>query len=122
MAVATLPVLGGATLPPPQSHDHTRIYRGGTLIMASGKIIHDLTDNTPRHRFTLSFIFLTAAQLTTLQTAYDNIKNQTATYTDIRNLSFTVTRPDGGELDVQAVVTAGGDIRYNVSMELLEDS
>ena len=122
MAVATLPVLGGTTLPPPQSHDYTRLYRGGTLIMASGRIIHDLTDATPRHRFRLSFIFLSATQLNTLHSAYDAIKNATATYTDIRAITYTVTRPDGGELDVQAAVVANGEIRYNVTMELVEDS
>lgn len=90
--------------------------------MASGKIIHDLTDSTARHRFRLSFIYLSAAQLNTLQSAYDGVKNQTALYVDIRNLGFTVTRPDGGELDVQAVVVANGEILYNVTMELIEDS
>jgi hypothetical protein len=50
------------------------------------------------------------------------IKNTTATYTTITGGSYTVTRPEGGELEIEPVVTAGGDIKFNVSMELVEDS
>jgi hypothetical protein len=90
--------------------------------MASGKIVHDLIDDAARHRFGLRFIYLSATQLNSLQSLYHGLRNTTATFTDIRNLSYTVTRPEGGELDIQPQVTAGGDIKYNVSMELVEDS
>ena len=122
MAVAFLPTLDGTTLPPPADQSYTRLYRGGTLTMASGKIVHDLVDDAARHRFTLNFVYLTATQLNSLQTLYHGLRSSTATFTDIRNLSYTVTRPEGGELDIQPQVTAGGDIKYHVSMELVEDS
>jgi hypothetical protein len=91
-------------------------------MMADGSIVHDLTDANARHQFRLEFVYLSNTQLTTLQTAWDAIKNTTATYVSIRNTSHTVTRPDGGELEVTPVVTAAGDIKFNVTMELVEDS
>lgn len=122
MAVATIPSLGGITLPSPREQPYRRMYRGGTLLMADGSIVHDLTDNTARHSFHLSFILLTLTQLTTVTTQWDAIKNTTATYISIRGQSFTVTQPDGATLDVTPVVTAGGDIKFNVEMDLEEDS
>jgi hypothetical protein len=122
MAVATIPVLGGTTLPAPKEQSYRRLYRGGTLMMADGSIVHDLTDATARHWFRLEWVYLTSTQLTTIQTAFDGIKNATAIYTSIRNMTHTVTRTDGGELEITPVVTAAGDIKYNVTMELVEDS
>jgi hypothetical protein len=90
--------------------------------MADGSIVHDLTDATARHTFRLEWVLLNSTQLTTVQTAFDGIKNATAVYVSIRNTSHTVTRPDGGELEVTPVNTAGGDIKFNVTMELVEDS
>lgn len=122
MAVATIPSLGGVQLPPPREQPYRRMYRGGTLQMADGSIVHDLVDATARHSFHLSFILLTLTQLTTVTTQWDAIKNATATYISIRGQSFTVTQPDGATLDVTPVVTAGGDIKFNVEMDLEEDS
>jgi aromatic ring-opening dioxygenase catalytic subunit (LigB family) len=122
MAVATIPVLGGVTMPPPVAQVYRRLYKGGALIMADGSIVHDLTDATARHSFRLEWVYLNATQLTTVQNAFDGIKNTTAIYVSIRNTSHTVTRPDGGELEITPVVTAAGDIKFNVSMELVEDS
>jgi hypothetical protein len=122
MAVATIPSLGGTTLPPPKEQHQRRTYRGGTLMMADGSIVHDLTDNTVRHIFRLEFVYLNNAQLGTVAAAWDAIKNTTATYVSIRGGSYEVTRSDGGEMDVTAVVTAGGDIKFHVSFELIEDS
>jgi hypothetical protein len=54
--------------------------------------------------------------------AWDAIKNTTATYLSIRGGSYEVTRSDGGEMEVTPVVTAGGDIKFHISFELIEDS
>jgi len=122
MAIATIPTLGGVALPAPKEQNFRRLYRGGTLNMANGKIIHDLVDANARHQFTLEWALITNAQLTTITTAFDSVKNATAAYVSVRNTAHTVTRPEGGELDVTPVVTAGGDIKYNVTMDLVEDS
>jgi len=122
MAVATIPTLGGVTLPPPKDQPYKRLYRGGSLQMADGSIVHDLTDATARHSFRLEWVYLSSTQLTTVQTAFDGIKNATAVYVSIRNTSHTVTRPDDGELEVTPMVTGDGDIKFNVSMDLVEDS
>src|SRR4051812_30006121 len=104
MAVATIPSLGGVQLPPPKDQPYKRMYRGGTLTMADGSIVHDLVDATARHSFHLSWVLLTLAQLTTVTTQWDAIRNTTATYISIRGQSFTVTQPDGAQLDVTPVV------------------
>lgn len=122
MAVATIPTLGGVALPAPKEQGYTRLYRGGSLNMASGKIVHDLIDANARHQFSLRWEFMTNAQLGTITTAWDGIKNTTAAYVSVRNTSHTVTRPEGGELDVTPVVTSAGDLKFHISMELIEDS
>lgn len=123
MAVATTPTLGGVALAMPKSQDYARLYRGGTLDMADGSIVHDLTDTTVRYKFRLRWEYLTAAEKTTIQTQWDAIKNTTATYVSVENTSHTVTQPEvGTELDVQIEVTSAGELAFHVSMELLEDS
>jgi hypothetical protein len=122
MAPATIPSLGGTTLPPPKSQDYKRFYRGGVLNMADGSLVHDLVDATARHRFTLRWEYRTNADLTTIQTAWDAIKNTTATYVSVRNTSHTVTQPDSATLDVTPVVTAGGDLKFHIQLDLVEDS
>ena len=121
MAVATIPVLGAYTLPAPKEQNYTRFFRGGTLVMASGKIVHDLVDTSPLHSFSLRWEFLTEGQLNTIIVAWEVIKNATALYTSINGNIHQVTQPDGAVLDIQPVVTAGAQIRYHVSMELVED-
>lgn len=88
--------------------------------MANGSIVHDLVDSTARHSFDLRWEFLTATEYGTIKTAYALVKDTTATFVSIENTSYTVTRPDRGELDVTPVVVAGGEIEYHVGMQLIE--
>lgn len=122
MATATTPTLGGVSLPIPKEQSYARLFRGGTLMMADGSIVHDLVDTTVRYRFRLRWEYLTATEKGTIQTQWDAIKNATATYLSVENASHTVTQPEGAEMDVQVEVTAGGELAYHVSLELLEDS
>jgi hypothetical protein len=122
MAVATVPTLGATTLPVPKEQSYTLTYRGGTLAMADGSIVHDLVDATARHLFRLRWELLTATELATVKTAYAGVKDATASYKSIENVTYTVTRPDGGEMTVDPVVTAAGDVKFNVTIELIEDS
>lgn len=122
MATATTPTLGAVALPIPKEQSYTREFRGGTLDMADGSIVHDLVDTTVRYRFRLRWEYLTSTEKGTIQTQWDAIKNTTATYVSIENTSHTVTQPDGATLDVDPVVTAQGEIAFNVSIELVEDS
>ena len=123
MAVASTPTLGAVALPIPKSQDYTREYRGGTLDMASGKVVHDLIDTSGRHVFRLRWEYLTAAEKTTITTQWDALKNATATYTDVEGNSYTVTQPEvGAKFDVAIEVTAAGELAYHVGLELREDS
>src|SRR4030095_911219 len=121
MAIATVPSLGGTALPVPKEQPYRRFYRGGTLQMADGSIIHDLVDNVARHSFRLRWEYKTNTELTTIQNAWDPIKTTTATYVSVRIPSHTVTQPDGADLSVTPVVTAAGDLKFHIEMELVED-
>jgi hypothetical protein len=122
MATATQPTLGGVTLAYPDSQTYTRFFRGGTLEMADGSIVHDLVDTTVRHRFRLKWTLLNSTEKGTIQTQWDAIKNATATYVSIENASYTVTQPEGAEMSVTPRVTASGEIAFDVELELIEDS
>jgi hypothetical protein len=122
MTTAIAPKIGSTTLPVPKEQGYTRFYRGGTLSMADGSIVHDLVDNTARHRFKLRWEYRTDTELTTIQTAWDTLKNATAVYTSIRNTTHTVTQPENAELDITPMVVGGGQLAYHIAMELLEDS
>lgn len=122
MAIATVPTLGGTTLPMPYEQGVRRQYRGGQLQMADGSIVIDLVDATARHRFSLGFRQITSTELDAIRTGWAAIKNTTATYVSIENISYTVTQPDGASLSWTPVVTAGGEILYNAEMDLIEDS
>lgn len=120
MAVATAPSLGGTTLAPPKEQNFNRLYRGGTLSMANGAIVHDLVDLTPRHAFKLRWEFISAAQFNTIVGAWDAIKNATATYVTVTGSSYVVTQPENAQLDITLVTIAGGQIAYHVAMDLVE--
>lgn len=122
MPTATTPTLAGTTLPVPKEQQYGKLYRGGTLEMADGSIVHDLVDTTVRHRFRLRWEYLTQTEKNSIATAYEAIKNTTGTYLSVENVSYTVTRPDGGEMDVTVEVVAGGELAFHVAIELLEDS
>lgn len=122
MATATTPVLAGYNLPQPKEQSYTMQFRGGTLAMADGSIVHDLVDVTVRHLFRLRWEYLNATQLATIKTAFGAIKDTTASYTSIENVTYTVTRPDGGEMAITPEVVAGGEIEFHVTLDLVEDS
>lgn len=123
MSTAIQPILGGTTMPYPDQQSYTLTYRGGTLEMADGSIVHDMVDgSTARHMFQLTWKLLTDTELGTLKTAYATVKDTTASFTSVNNVVYTVTRPERGEMQVEIVVTSQGTLAYNVSFTLIEDS
>lgn len=122
MATATTPSLGGQALALPTAQNYERLFRGGTLTMADGSIVHDLVDTTVRYVFHIKWTLLTSTEKSTIQTAWDAIKNATATYVSIENSSHTVTQPDGARLSVTPIVTSAGEILFDVELDLIEDS
>jgi hypothetical protein len=122
MAVATLPILGGVTLASAKEQNYKRTYRGGTLQMANGQLVRDLVDPFARHSWRLRWEFITAAQLANIQAAWDGITVAAASFTTMTGTTYQVIQPDNAELEITLVVTAGGDIKYHVAMELVEQS
>ena len=78
MATATTPTWAGMRCHT-EEQGYERLFRGGTLEMADGSIVHDLVDTTVRYKFKLSWVLLTATKGDD-QTQWDAIKNTTATY------------------------------------------
>lgn len=111
--------LAGNTLPDPQACDVIDGYRGGVTVVASGKTIHDLVDTAAYKRWSLRFVHVTSAQLVTIRTAFAAVKDTTATFVPPDGGSYTVTRPDGGEVQASMKKIAAG-IVYDVSFELIQ--
>ena len=122
MTTATQPTLGGVALAYPAEQSYERLFRGGHLQMADGSIVIDLVDTAVRYMFHLKWINLTSTEKGTIQTQWDAIKNTTATYVSIENTSHTVTQPDGASLKVKPLVSAAGEIIFDVECDLVEDS
>lgn len=112
--------LAGNTLPDPQTCDVEDGYRGGVIVVASGKTVHDLVDTNAKKRWSLRFVNVNGTQLTTLRTAFGAVKNTTGTFVPPDGGSYTVTRPEGGRLSATMKKIAAG-IVYDVSFELIED-
>ena len=76
--------------------------------------------SSAKNGFTLSWPALTAAQLATLQTAYDTLTASSSTYVDHNSDSYTVTLdPANMTLTVNEVNAASAN-RFQCALALLE--
>lgn len=117
--MATL-VLGGVTLPDPSEYEEEESFRGAGRLMADGSVAYDLLSTTAKHQYTVTWGTLTAAQKTTVKSAFATVKNASAAFTTIEGTSVTVTRtPDQDTVSFAAVPVAGG-VRWRASMKLRE--
>lgn len=118
MAFGTL-TLAGQSLAAPQSYKSTRTYRGGTSVMADGSLVTDLVSTTVKRIWVIGWELLTDAQRTTLETAFDALKDATGTFVDKDGTSYTVTLDEGApELECEAVKAAGNNQRWRASITL----
>jgi hypothetical protein len=113
------PTLNGVTLPHVSRFDYVRLKRGGRLTLASGKVATSLITGS-KHVFTLSWLALTEANMTTIEGAVDAAEGADVTFRSPRDLTYTVrAAADSDGLQVQAVRAAGG-LRFNVTIVLRE--
>jgi hypothetical protein len=112
--------LAGNTLPDPQACEVEDTYRGGVVVVASGKTVHDLVDTSAKKMWKLSFVNVSSSQLATIRTAFGAVKNTTGTFVPPDGGSYTVTRPEGGRITARLKKIAAG-IVYDVSFDLIED-
>ncbi|MFZ1754224.1 MAG: hypothetical protein WBO46_18980 [Caldilineaceae bacterium] len=114
------PTLAGNTLAYPNDYDESREFRGGVVLMADATQHMDLVQAGAKKRFRLTWVALTAAQKSTLQTAFDAmVTSGSATYADMDGTAFTVTADGEAELTFRAVRVAGGT-RWATEMGLRE--
>lgn len=121
--MATAPVLGGNTLPHPDDDGFqvTYGYRGASREMADGSVVTDLVQTNGKRKIALTWSMATDAQRVTLQTAFDTVKNATASFTDPNNATYNVTRDtQAGDLQMQVVKTAETTLRWHIVMTLRE--
>lgn len=119
MAVSA-PILASQTLAVPTGYRRVRTFRGGQQMMADGTLSTDLVNTAAKHVFELSWAMMTDAQLTTLRTAFDAIKDTSGSYTDVDGTVYSVTLDENGlELDTEMVKIAGaGNYRWRTSLKL----
>ena len=118
MAISA-PVLASNTLAVPNRYKQYSGYRGGTSIMADGSMTTDLVSTTAKLRWEIGWDWLTSAQVATLKTAVDAVKNTSGTFVDVDGTSYTVTLDDGFlELEFEMKKVAGNNQRYATTIKL----
>ena len=118
MAVSA-PTLAGQSLQVPNRYKKLPGYRGGTSIMADGSMTTDLVSTSAKLRWEMGWDWLTSAQVTTLLTAVDAIKNTSGTLVDLDGTSYTVTLDDGFlELEIEMKKIAGNNQRFMTTIKL----
>lgn len=119
--MATAPTLGGTTLPYPSGYRERVGYRGAFSEMADGTVAVDLVNVNAKREFTVTWRAITAANKTTIETAFATVKNASATFLAPTNTSYTVTRhPDQAEIEFEAIKQNSTTLRFNVEMRLRE--
>lgn len=84
--------LNGQTLPNPFGYTVDVDYRSGMQIMASGALVEDVINASPKSTWEMSFRNVTAAQRGTMETAFAAVIGASATFVDLEGNSHTVTR------------------------------
>ena len=118
MAISA-PVLATYTLPIPNRYKQMFGYRGGTSIMADGSMTTDLVSTSAKLRWEIGWDWLTSAQVTTLKTAVDAVKNTSGTFVDVDGTSYTVTLDDGFlDVEIEMKKVAGNNQRFSTMIKL----
>ena len=121
MAIS-VPTLGGQTIFTgvyPNKYRQYAGYRGGTSIMADGTMTTDLVNTSAKLRWELGWDWLTSAQVATLKTAVDAVKNASGTFVDVDGTSYTVTLDENFlELEIEMKKIAGNNQRFSTTIKL----
>lgn len=111
-------------LPHPGSRDGYSVeweYLGGIRRMANGSVAIDLVQATGKRRVSLTWPLLTGSEKATVVAAFDLLKSAACEMRDPDGNVFNVTRdPSNPALKFDAVVAAGGALRWRCTMYLVE--
>lgn len=114
------PILGAYTLPHPSEYSEKQAYRGAVAEMADGSVQFDVVNDSIKKLYTLTWVLLTDAQKSTLETAFAALKLSPAFFTPPSGAAMTsVTRVGPLDAVFSATNTAEG-MRWNCSIELRE--
>ena len=118
MAISA-PTLAAQTLAVPNRHKQTTHYRGSTSIMADGSMTTDLVNASAKQKWEIGWDWLTSAQVATLKTAVEAVKNTSGTYVDVDGTSYTVTLDDGFlDVEIEMKKVAGNNQRFSTTLKL----
>ena len=118
MAISA-PVLATNTLAAPNRYKQYSGYRGSTSIMADGSMTTDLVNASAKQKWEIGWDWLTSAQVATLKTAVEAVKNTSGTYVDVDGTSYTVTLDDGFlDVEIEMKKVAGNNQRFSTTLKL----
>ena len=115
------PVLGIYTLPHISGYEEGREFRGAMVEMADSTVHFDNVNTGSKRTFLLSWTLLTDAQKATIESAYNSLATNSATFTIPSGSSpatTTVTRTRTGLKFIP--VRAVDGLLWSTSMELRE--
>lgn len=119
MAITT-PALGGA-LPQTTEFEYGIGYRGGSLRMADGSLVHDLVQAGTKRTVTLTWRDITETDRNTVVTRYANVASGSASLTTPDGQTITVVRAeDQRELIWSSRKVSGGALRWTATLRLEE--
>ncbi|MGB5050738.1 MAG: hypothetical protein WBO46_17475 [Caldilineaceae bacterium] len=118
--MATQPTLGGQTLAHPSDYRESVEYRGGRRVMADGTQVTDLVNSSAKRLFHVEWNALTAAERTTLETAYAAVKDTTGSFKTPDNNTYTVTIDGDAALEFNYILLPSGSFRYATALKLRE--
>jgi hypothetical protein len=96
-------------------------YLGGSRRMANGAVAIDLVQSSAKRKVSITWALLTAGEKTTVTAAFAALKTDACEFRDPDGNVFNVTRdPDNPDVKFDAVVAAGGALRWRCTMQLVE--
>ena len=113
------PVLAGSTLPHVSDFDFDYEKPSAEQEMANGTLVRDII-GASKYRFYLKWNRVSASEFDTIRTAYDTTMLADSTFTDINNVSYTVTIEKGNTKLTFARLHTAVEAAYSVEMRLRE--
>lgn len=114
------PTLAGNTLPCPSDFEVLYSKRAAIQEMSNGALVRDIVNTTSKRRWRLQWNYMTAGEFTTLRSAFDATLLADTTFTDLNNVTYTVTIDgDGAELAFSRLKTTAIDA-YTGELRLRE--
>lgn len=108
MTTYSNPVINGVTLPPISDYKETFGLLGSSSILANGSLRRDLLTNYKCRKFYLAWTKLSGDEKATIETAFEYVMKNIASYTSPTGEAYDVTVDDVAEdIEFTAFMSAG---------------